>query len=146
MPSRATDSQGATMPISRTNPEGAYPTRGYHHVVATEGGRTLYVAGQVAYDKDRRLLGGSDVVAQTRAVLKNLGHRLAAVGARPSNVVKITTYVVGYDRDRHLMPMVDALTEFFGAEHLPANTLIGVDKLAVDELLVEIEAVAHVTD
>ena len=132
------------MPITRTNPEGAYPTRGYHHVVATEGGRTFYVAGQVAYNKDRKLLGGSDVVAQTRAVLQNLGHRLAAVGARPQDVVKITTYVVGYDREKHLMPMVEELNAFFGADHLPANTLIGIDKLAVDELLVEIEAVAHV--
>lgn len=144
MPSRTTDSQGATMPITRTNPEGAYPARGYHHVVATEGGRTIYVAGQIAYDKDRKLLGGSDVVAQTRAVLQNLGHRLAAAGARPRDVVKITTYVVGYDREKHLMPMVEELTAFFGVEHLPANTLIGIDKLAVDELLVEIEAIAHV--
>ena len=132
------------MPITRTNPEGAYPTRGYHHVVAAEGGRTIYVAGQIAYDQDRKLLGGSDVVAQTRAVLQNLGHRLAAVGARPRDVVKITTYVVGYDREKHLMPMVDELTAFFGADHLPANTLIGIDKLAVDELLVEIEAIANV--
>ena len=132
------------MPIVRTNPQGAYPTRGYHHVVATEGGRTLYIAGQVAYDQDRKLQGGRDVVAQGRAVLANLGHRLAAVGARPQDVVKITTFIVGYDREKHLMPLVEVLNDFFGVDHLPANTLIGVDKLAVDELLIEIEAIAHV--
>jgi enamine deaminase RidA (YjgF/YER057c/UK114 family) len=132
------------MAIIRTNPEGAYPSRGYHHVVATQGGRTLYIAGQVAYDSERKLIGGADVVAQARAVLQNLGHRLAAVGAKPSDVVKITTYVVGYRREDHLMPLVEALTGFFGADHLPANTLIGIDRLAADELLVEIEAVAHV--
>ena len=132
------------MPIIRTNPEGAYPTRGYHHVVAAEGGRTLYVAGQVAYDKDRNVLGGHDVVGQARAVLENLRHRLAAVGAGPQDVVKITTYVVGYDREKHLLPLVEVLNDFFGLEHLPANTLVGVESLAVPEFLVEIEAIAHV--
>jgi len=42
------------------------------------------------------------------------------------------------------MPLVEVLTGFFGADHLPANTLIGVERLAADELLIEIEAVAHV--
>ena len=130
------------MTIERSNPEGAYSTRGYHHVVTAQGGRTVYVAGQIAYDENRKLQGGNDVVAQARAVLANLGHRLAAVGAGPADVVKITTYVVGYRQEDHIAGLVDAITEFFGAQNLPANTLIGVERLAVPELLVEIEAIA----
>jgi len=132
------------MTIERLNPEGAYKPSGYHHVVTAQGGRTVYIAGQVAFDINRKLLGGNDVVAQARVVLENLGHRLAAVGARPSDVLKITTYVVGYRREEHLAGLAEANTAFFGAEHVPCNTLIGVERLATDELLVEIEAIAHV--
>lgn len=132
------------MPIERSNPEGAYGPRGYHHVVAAQGGRTVYVAGQIAYDEHRKLQGGNDVVAQARAVLANLGHRLASVGATPSDVAKITTYVVGYRQEDHIAGLVEAITAFFGADNLPANTLIGVERLAVPELLVEIEAIAQI--
>lgn len=132
------------MTIERSNPSGAYSTRGYHHVVTAQGGRAVYIAGQIAYDEHRNLQGGDDVVAQARAVLANLGHRLASVGAKPSDVVKITTYVVGYRQEDHIAGLVDAITDFFGAQNLPANTLIGVERLAVPELLVEIEAIAYV--
>lgn len=82
------------MTITRSNPEGAYAARGYHHVVTTEGGRTIYVAGQIAYDGKRKLIGGADLIAQARAVCANLRHRLASAGARPKDVVKITIYYV----------------------------------------------------
>ena len=129
--------------ITRTNPEGLYPTRGYHHVVTAEGGRTLYIAGKVAYDANRKLIGGSDVVAQTRATLLNLGVALEACGARPSDVVKITTFVVKYKSDQ-LQGIAAEIVAFFGEEHTPGNSLIGVECLAADDLLVEIEAVAVV--
>lgn len=127
--------------ITRTNPEGAYPPRGYHHIVTAEGGKHVWLAGQVAYDENRTLIGGDDVQLQTRAVLANIGHRLAAIGAGPEHVVRITTYVVDY-RPEHLTGIMEELTAFFGADNLPTNTLIGVSCLASPDLLVEIEPVA----
>ncbi len=127
--------------ITRTNPGGAYPPRGYHHIVTAGGGKTVWMAGQVAYDENRNLVGGSDVGLQTRAVLANIGHRLAAVGAGPEHVVRITTYVADYRPD-HLATIMEELNAFFGADNLPTNTLIGVSCLAAPELLVEIEPVA----
>ena len=129
--------------ITRTNPEGAYPPRGYHHIVTAEGGKHVWLAGQVAYDENRTLIGGDDVQLQTRAVLANIGHRLAAIGAGPEHVVRITTYVVDY-RSEHLTGIMEELTAFFGADNLPTNTLIGVSCLASPDLLVEIEPVAVV--
>lgn len=129
--------------ITRTNPEGAYPPRGYHHIVTAEGGKHVWLAGQVAYDENRTLIGGDDVQLQTRAVLANIGHRLAAIGAGPEHVVRITTYVVDY-RPEHLTGIMEELTAFFGADNLPTNTLIGVSCLASPDLLVEIEPVAVV--
>jgi enamine deaminase RidA (YjgF/YER057c/UK114 family) len=129
--------------ITHTNPEGAYPPRGYHHIVTAEGGKHVWLAGQVAYDENRTLIGGDDVQLQTRAVLANIGHRLAAIGAGPEHVVRITTYVVDY-RPEHLTGIMEELTAFFGADNLPTNTLIGVSCLASPDLLVEIEPVAVV--
>ena len=129
--------------ITRTNPAGAYPPRGYHHIVTAEGGKHVWLAGQVAFDENRTLIGGADVQLQTRAVLANIGHRLAAVGAGPEHVVRITTYVVGYE-PHHLAGIMEELNAFFGPENLPTNTLIGVACLAAPELLVEIEPVAVV--
>ena len=127
--------------ITRTNPDGAYPPRGYHHLVTSEGGTTVWMAGQVAYDETRTLIGGDDVQLQTRAVLANIDQRLAAIGAKPEHVVRNTTYVVGYRPD-HLAGIMEELNAFFGPDNLPTNTLIGVEALAVPELLVEIEPVA----
>jgi len=130
--------------ITRNNPDGTYAPRGYHHVVTAEGGKTIWMAGQVAYDEHRTLIGAADVQLQTRAVLANIGHRLASVGAGPEHVVRITTYVVDY-RPEHLAGIMEELNAFFGPENLPTNTLIGVACLAVPELLVEIEPVAVIS-
>ena len=129
--------------ITRTNPAGAYPPRGYHHIVTSEGGKQVWLAGQVAYDENRNLIGGDDVQLQTRAVLANIGHRLAAIGAGPEHVVRITTYVVGYE-PAHLAGIMEEMNAFFGPENLPTNTLIGVSCLAMPDMRVEIEPVAVV--
>ena len=129
--------------ISRSNPEGAYPPRGYHHIVTSEGGKHVWLAGQVAYDENRNLIGGDDVQLQTHAVLANIGHRLAAIGAGPEHVVRITTYVVSYE-PAHLAGIMEEMNAFFGPENLPTNTLIGVSCLAMPDMRVEIEPVAVV--
>ena len=127
----------------RINPDGLFTPQNYHHVVVAEPGRSIYIAGQLALDADRNFIGGDDVVAQTRQALKNLGTALAAAGAKPSDVVKITTYVVDYRREQ-LAGIAGEIGAFFSPEACPANTLIGVDCLAADGLLIEIEAVAVV--
>jgi enamine deaminase RidA (YjgF/YER057c/UK114 family) len=129
--------------ITRINPEGAYPPRGYHQIVTAQGGKHVWLAGQVTYDANCNLIGGADVQLQTRAVLANIGHRLAAIGAGPEHVVRITTYVVDY-QPHHLAGIMEELNAFFGPENLPTNTLIGVSCLASPSLLVEIEPFAVV--
>jgi len=76
-------------------------------------------------------------------VLANIGHRLAAIGAGPEHVVRITTYVVGYE-PAHLAGIMEEVNAFFGPENLPTNTLIGVSCLAMPDMRVEIEPVAVV--
>lgn len=127
--------------LAIVNPPALYdPTpNGYNHaVVASSVGRIAYIAGQGGEDNEGRLAAEfRDQVVQAYA---NLGAALDAVGAHPSQVAKLTTYVVDYDQSM-LQPMADAVQKMFGAA-LPAQTLVPVARLALDGMLFEVDAVA----
>ncbi|MBM3505335.1 MAG: RidA family protein [Alphaproteobacteria bacterium] len=131
--------------IERHFPAGLFDSRygSYAHVVTARGGRHVFVAGQVALDAARNLVGGGDLAAQTRQALANVATALAAVGAAPKDIVKVTIFVARY-RYEYRDVLFPIFNEFFG-EALPANSLIGVETLARPEFLIEIEAIA-VTD
>jgi 2-iminobutanoate/2-iminopropanoate deaminase len=111
-----------------------------HFTDAVRGGGFLYVSGIVPVDGDGRLVGGDDVVAQTRQVFENMRAVLAAAGCRFEDVVKVTVFLTDVD-DRPLINPVRQ--EVFGASR-PASTLVEVSRLAVEGAKVEVEAVAVV--
>ena len=129
--------------IDRLRPEGLQINPAYSHVVVASGARTIYISGQVALDENGALVGAGDLAAQTTQVMRNLGRALAAAGATFADVVKITTYVVGY-RPEHRAIIGAARSPFFPPGKPPASTLVGVAALAAPEWLIEIEAVAVV--
>jgi 2-iminobutanoate/2-iminopropanoate deaminase len=111
-----------------------------HFTDAVRAGGFLHVSGIVAVDGDGRLVGGEDVLAQTRQVLDNMRAVLAAGGCRFEDVVKVTIFLTDID-DR---PKINPLRQqAFGATR-PASTLIEVPRLAVEGAKVEIECVAVV--
>ena len=112
-----------------------------HYTDAVAAGDALYVSGIVPVDVDGNVVG-EDVVAQARQVFEIMGRVLAAAGARPSDVVKVTLYLLDID-DRPLINPVRQ--EFFGAAR-PASTLVEVSRLAVPGALLEVDAVAHLPD
>ncbi len=127
--------------LTHHNPPGLRePTGRYSQLVTATGTTTVYVAGQVATDAAGSLVGGSDLGAQAAQVFANLRTALAAAGAGPEHVAKLTIYVVGFGPDSRdaLLPELEAM---FG-EHPPANTLLGVQALARPEYRLEIDAVA----
>lgn len=126
------------------NPPGSPVPRNYHHTVAVEGGRTIYLSGQVAFDEKRQIIGGNDVVEQTRQAMRNLRSAVEAGGGRISDLVLITTHVVNYD-PAQLDEITATIAEFLPPECLPTNTLVGVSSLSTDGLLIEIGGLA-VTD
>jgi enamine deaminase RidA (YjgF/YER057c/UK114 family) len=70
----------------------------------------------------------------------NLGRALSAAGVRPDQVAKITICVVDC-RSGYLPVIEQARLELFG-DHKPADTLIGVARLARPEFLIEVDAIA----
>jgi enamine deaminase RidA (YjgF/YER057c/UK114 family) len=131
------------MTRTAVNPESLYPTVpfGFSHAVEQTGGHTLHLAGQVAWDRECNLVGGDDVIAQTRQVLANLKVVLAAAGATPADVVRLRTYVVNHTPDK-LGPICAEIAAFYGDALPAANTFIGVQALALPDFLIEIEATA----
>lgn len=109
-----------------------------HFTDAVRAGELLYVSGIVAVDGDGSLVGGNDVVAQTRQVFENMRAVLTAAGCGFGDVVKVTVFLTDID-DRPLINPVRQ--EVFGATR-PASTLVEVPRLAVEGAKVEIECVA----
>jgi len=127
--------------VKRTNPPALSKPTGYTHIVeVTDPGKTIYIAGQIALDKDGNLVGAGDMKAQAEQVFKNLEAALAAAGAKFSDVVKMNTYVT----DMEKAPAVREVRARYFGEITPASTLVQVVKLARPELMLEVEVIAAV--
>jgi reactive intermediate/imine deaminase len=116
------------------------PVSHFTHVV--RAGRLVFVSGCVATDGDGRVVGGSDVVAQTRQTLENIKRCLAAAGATFADICKVTVFLRNID-DREKVNTVRK--EYFGA-HRPASTLVEISRLVRDDYLIEIEATAVIAE
>jgi 2-iminobutanoate/2-iminopropanoate deaminase len=111
-----------------------------HFTDAVRAGDLLFVSGIVAVDGEGGLVGGDDVVAQTRQVFENMRAVLAAAGCGFADVVKVTIFLTDVDDRPKINPVRQ---EVFGAAR-PASTLVEVSRLAVPGAKVEVEAIAAV--
>jgi len=108
-----------------------------HYTHAVRHGDLLFVSGLAPVDAAGKLVGGDDVVEQTRQIFANLAKILAAVGAAPGDVLKVTVFLTSIADRSKINPVRQ---EFFGAAR-PASTLIGINELAIPGMKIEIEAV-----
>jgi enamine deaminase RidA (YjgF/YER057c/UK114 family) len=130
------------MTLECINPDDLPVPQTYTQVIAATGSRLVFVAGQVAEDGRRNVVGLGDMALQARQSFANVGRALAAAGARPDQVTKITIYVVGYQHD-YLLAIEEGRAALFG-EHRPADTLVGVAALAHPGCMIEVDAFAVV--
>ena len=112
---------------------------GYSQVVEVKGGRTLYIAGQIAVDKNGNLVGRGDFRAQVKQVFENLKARLQEGGASFKDVVKLNYYLTDAS---DLQALRETRDSYINTENPPASTLVVVKQLVRDEYLLEVEAVA----
>ena len=123
------------------NPPGLFdpaPNGFSHAVVSQKGTRVAYIAGQGGEDRTGAL--SPKFAEQVEQAYANLLTALDAVGAKPHQVTKITTYVVNYDSSM-LEVMTEQVQKLFG-DRLPAQTLVPVPRLALDGMLFEVDAIA----
>jgi len=117
-------------------PEELYNSKEYQYTHAIVEDETLFMSGQVGFDRHGEL-PGSDIESQTRRAFENIGYILDHVEKDHSDIVKLTTYIV--DIHEHYDEFKSVYGIYF-EDQKPCHTMIGVDGLATEEILVELEA------
>ena len=120
---------------------GPTPMNIYNHVVKV--GNTAYIAGQVPRDRDGNAMHPGDPVAQIRVVWSNLKIAVEAAGGRLEDIVKTTTYVVGETTGAEIRA---ARVQMLPEHGRPTSTTVAVAGLADPDFLVEVEAIAIISD
>ena len=127
--------------LAHLNPSALAAPRGYTHVVAATGPRTIYVSGQVPLDRTGALVGAGDLRMQTRQVFENIRTALDEAGATFADVAKLTYYVLDASQ---VQVVRDVRDTFIDTGRPPASTLVEVRRLVREEFLIEVDAIANV--
>jgi len=104
---------------------------------AVRAGPFVFVSGQVPRDPISGKLVGDDVATQTRMTLSNVQRLIEQAGAKLSDVVSVTVYLVNVD---DWAAINEVYKEFFSSP-FPTRTAIGAE---LRDILVEINAIAYV--
>ncbi|WP_316831315.1 RidA family protein [Pedobacter aquatilis] len=125
-----------------SNPEGIYDPRphGYSHVAAVSAKDLLvFVAGQGGSREDGVL--SNDFRTQVKIVFENIKTALGSKGLSFEHIAKLTTLVVDYNEEKHKV-LIEESNLIWPDLKFPVNTLIPVQRLALDGMLIEIDATA----
>lgn len=122
-------------------PESLAPARGYSNGIVLTGSRTLFVAGQIGWDRQARLVS-SDFTAQFGQALDNVLAVVREAGGGPEHIGRLTVYVT--DKHRYVAALKDIGAAYRArmGKHYPAMALVEVQDLLEEGALVEIEATA----
>jgi enamine deaminase RidA (YjgF/YER057c/UK114 family) len=135
------------MTLECINPDDLPTPETYTQVVVATGSKLVFVSGQEPEDANGKLVGHRDLVAQARQVFGNLGRALAAAGARPEQVSKITIYVVNHKRE--YLPIIEKARVALFGDHKPTDVLVGIATLSNPDYMIEVDAIAvidHTTE
>ena len=126
------------------NPDAlARPLGQYSHIARVKASEFLFIAGQVAADKDGKLVGADDFDAQCAQVFSNIEAALSSQGAGFANVVEFTTYLVhSQDVPKFMKFRLREFPRIFPNGAYPPNTLLIVDRLVQEPFLIEVQTVA----
>ena len=128
------------------NPPGTAPAQGlYSHVGTSQGGRLVFVAGQLSVDLKDAIVGPGDFEKQFHQVFSNMADVLKGLGCDFNSVVKFTTLFVHSQDIETFMRLRRALfPKIFKGPLYPPNTIMVIDRLVKEEFLFELEAVVAV--
>jgi enamine deaminase RidA (YjgF/YER057c/UK114 family) len=124
------------------NPESLGAPRGYSNgVVTPSGGSLLFIAGQIAWDAEQKIVS-ADFVEQFDRALSNVLAVVAEAGATPERIARLVIYVTDKaEYCRRTRELGECWRARMG-RHFPAMALVEVKSLLEDEAQVEIEGIA----
>jgi enamine deaminase RidA (YjgF/YER057c/UK114 family) len=130
------------MSFTFINPESLGAARGYSNgVLAPSGGRLLFIAGQIAWDQEQKIVS-ADFVEQFERALANLITVVAAAGGTPDSIARVVIYVTDKNEYCARTREVGESWRAHMGRHFPAMALVEVKALLADEAKVEIEGIA----
>ncbi len=130
------------MSFTLINPVSLGSPRGYSNGVLTDsGGRLLFIAGQIGWDENQRIIG-PDLVRQFDRALANVIAVVTEAGGKPEQIARLVIYVIDKNEYRTRMKEIDERYRARMGKHFPAMVLVEVKGLLEDGAKVEIEGTA----
>lgn len=132
--------------IRIVNPETlGKPLGQYSQMTRVKASEFLFIAGQVAVDRDGNTVGVDDFDAQCRQTFANIAAALKSAGAGWGNVVEFTTYLVhSHDIAKFMAFRLREFPRMFPEGAYPPNTLLIIDRLVHEAFLIEVQTRAAV--
>lgn len=119
------------------------PLGQYSNIARVKATEFIHIAGQVSVDKAGTIIGVDDFDAQCVQTFANIETALKSCGAGWSNVVQFTTYLVhSQDIPKFMKFRLREFPRMFGGGDYPPNTLLMIDRLVKEQLLIEVQTVA----
>jgi enamine deaminase RidA (YjgF/YER057c/UK114 family) len=132
------------MSFNFINPAALGAPRGYSNGVLTNGGRVLFIAGQVAWNKEQQIVS-DDLVEQFDRALANVITVVTEAGGTPDQVARLILYVTDKNDYKQCMKEIGERYRARMGKHFPAMVLVEVASLLEDRAQIEIEATAVLT-
>jgi enamine deaminase RidA (YjgF/YER057c/UK114 family) len=129
------------MSFTFINPESLGAPVGYSNGVLIEGGRLLFIAGQIAWNQQQQIVS-TDLVEQFDQALANVITIVMEAGGRPDQIARLVIYVTDKNEYRGRMKEIGERYRARMSKHFPAMVLVEVKGLLEDEAKLEIEGIA----
>jgi enamine deaminase RidA (YjgF/YER057c/UK114 family) len=130
------------MSFTIINPESLGAPRGYSNgLLADAGGRLLFIAGQIAWNQDQKIVS-KDFVEQFDKALENVVAVVSAAGGEPAHIARLLVYVTDKIEYVERTKEVGERYRKHMGKHFPAMALVQVRGLLDDAAKVEIEGIA----
>jgi enamine deaminase RidA (YjgF/YER057c/UK114 family) len=128
--------------IHLSNPATLSKPNGYSHVAEVTGGKTVYIAGQVALDRSGNLVGKDDFRAQVQQVFENLKAAAESAGTDLHHAVQLN-FFCAESVDASQLPVLREIRDrYIDPKNPPTSTLVFVKRLVRPEWMLEVNAVA----
>jgi enamine deaminase RidA (YjgF/YER057c/UK114 family) len=129
------------MSFTLINPESLGVPLGYSNGVLAEGGRLLFIAGQIAWNEEHQIVS-ADIVEQFDRALANVITVVTEAGGQPEHIARMILYVIDKNEYRVRLKEIGERYRARMGKHFPAMVLVEVKGLLDDRAKIEIEATA----
>src|SRR6266478_6165098 len=129
------------MTLKIINPDSLGAPQGYANGVLAEGGRLLFISGQIAWDHQQQIVS-ADLVDQFDRALANVITVVTEVGGGPEQIARLVIYVTDKTEYRKRLKEIGGRYRARMGKHFPAMVLVEVAGLLEDRAQIEIEGIA----